>query len=1020
MAMKPRNGTIGKNAGATSAASWVTERFQHGLALHQKGDGTGAEAIYREILRRAPLHADSLHLLGVARHQRGDHAAAAGFIRRAISLSPTQSFFHCNLGNVLKELGQLANALAAYREAIRLNPTYADAWYNLGVAQAAAGQKNDAVESYDAAIRLNPRNMFALNNRGNLLKELGQTSEAVASYDAAIQLNPRYLEALANRGIALQDLDRLADAIDSYEAVIRLNPNYADAHYNKGTALRKLDRPEEALASYDAAIRANPAYAEAYNNRGTTLKELDRLDEALASIDQTLRLKPDHADAHNNRGIMLHALDRPEEALASYDTAMRLKPDTADYFHNRGASFLALKRLDEALADFETAALLRPDYAECINHRGVVLRELERYAEALACHDESLRLKPGYASALTNRGQTLEQLDRKTEALESYDAAILAAPKSPDATICRANLLRLMKRFDEALSGIDDALHIKPNHSPAYTTKGNILKDMHRRQEALQSYQEAIRLKPESSDAHNNLGLMLQDLNRTDEALACFAQAIRLKPDQAHAFNNRANTFKALKQLDEALVNYDEALRLKPDYAFISGIAAHVSCAMGRWSDLDQRVSGIVRGINEGRPTTLPFALLALVDDPKLQRKASEIWVKEKLRPSGGLGPVARRNRDGRIHVAYLSADFQDHATTHLMAELLELHNRDAFTFTALSFGPPVDDKMRRRVAAAVDRFEVVNDLTDVEVAKLCRNLGVDIAVDLKGFTADARAGIFAERCAPVQINWLGYPGTMGAEFIDYIIADHTLIGPDDLDGYSEKVIWLPDSYQCNDGKRPLAKDMFTRADVGLPAEGFVFCCFNNNYKILPATFDVWMRILTQVPGSVLWLLEDNANVAANLRAEALKRGVSAERLVFAKRMPIIEHMARHKLADLFLDNWPCNAHTTASDALWTGLPVLTYPGKSFASRVAASLLTAVDMQDLIAKSEQDFEIQAVSLAKDSARLNALRARLMASRASARLFDCARFTRHIELAYRESMNRYWRGEDPDHINIANS
>jgi predicted O-linked N-acetylglucosamine transferase (SPINDLY family) len=325
---------------------------------------------------------------------------------------------------------------------------------------------------------------------------------------------------------------------------------------------------------------------------------------------------------------------------------------------------------------------------------------------------------------------------------------------------------------------------------------------------------------------------------------------------------------------------------------------------------------------------------------------------------------------------------------------------------------------MRQRVAAAFDRFEEVSTRSDMDVAILCREIGVDIAVDLKGFTQNCRVGILAHRCAPIQINWLGYPGTMAAPFIDYIVADRTLIEEDDLDDYSEKVIWLPDSYQVNDSKRKIDDKDFTRAECGLPETGFVFCCFNNNYKILPETFDVWMRILKRVPGSVLWLLGDNLAVTDNLRREARARGIAAERLVFAGRLPLAEHLARHHLADLFIDTWPCNAHTTASDALWAGLPVLTRAGRSLASRVAASLLQAISLPELITRSSQHYEDLAVALAQDPSRLQDLHQRLIANRLTQPLFNCERFTRMLELAFEKVMENYWAGVELDHLVIS--
>jgi predicted O-linked N-acetylglucosamine transferase (SPINDLY family) len=401
------------------------------------------------------------------------------------------------------------------------------------------------------------------------------------------------------------------------------------------------------------------------------------------------------------------------------------------------------------------------------------------------------------------------------------------------------------------------------------------------------------------------------------------------------------------------------------------------------------------------------FPLLALVDEPRIHFRAADKWVREKAQPSGSLSASIERRRDKKIHIAYLSADYHDHATSYLMAELFESHDRDRFELTAISFGPDHSQAMRQRVSAAFDRFEDVRRMSDVEVARRCRELGVDIAVDLKGFTQDSRLGILAERCAPIQINWLGYPGTMAAPFIDYIVADRTLITEAELEHYTEKVIWLPDTYQVNDSQRHISDKNFTRAECGLPESAFVFCCFNNNYKILPTTFDVWMRLLDRVPSSVLWLLEDNPIAAKNLRAEAIARGVDGDRLVFAKRIPLPQHLARHRVADLFIDTWPCNAHTTASDALWAGLPVLTRSGRSFASRVAASLLNAIGLPELITQSEQDYEELAVALAQDSERLQALKKRLSINRTTYPLFNCKRFTKNLESAYYQVMERHW-------------
>jgi predicted O-linked N-acetylglucosamine transferase (SPINDLY family) len=378
-----------------------------------------------------------------------------------------------------------------------------------------------------------------------------------------------------------------------------------------------------------------------------------------------------------------------------------------------------------------------------------------------------------------------------------------------------------------------------------------------------------------------------------------------------------------------------------------------------------------------------------------LQLKASQTWSKE-FPQNDSLGPIKKTAPKPKIRLGYYSADFYNHATCILMAELFEKHDRSKFELFAFSFGPDIKDHMRTRVEAAFDQFIDVSTMSDKEIAEFSRMLGIDIAIDLKGSTKDHRFGIFSYRAAPVQVSYLGYPGTMGAEYIDYLIADKTLIPEESQKFYTEKIAYMPHSYQVNDRSRVISDSVFTKQEVGLPEEGFVFACFNSNYKITPDVFDVWVRILKSVEGSVLWLFEDNETAATNLRKEAQKRGLAPERLVFAPKMEISEHLARHKLADLFIDTLPCNAHTTASDALWAGLPVLTCMGESFASRVAASLLNAIEMPELITSSLTEYEELAVALGKDPQRIQALKQKLERNKLTTPLFDSSLFTSSFE------------------------
>jgi predicted O-linked N-acetylglucosamine transferase (SPINDLY family) len=424
------------------------------------------------------------------------------------------------------------------------------------------------------------------------------------------------------------------------------------------------------------------------------------------------------------------------------------------------------------------------------------------------------------------------------------------------------------------------------------------------------------------------------------------------------------------------------------------------------WDGMASAVEDLVHKAWQGKRATRPFTVLALSDDPRLQRQVAQISAEASTPGPGALPPIVKRPGGPRIRVGYYSGDYHNHATAHLMAEFFELHDEKRFEIFAFSFGMEIRDPMRARLERAFDRFVDVRMRSDREIARLSRDLQIDIAVDLKGFTQDSRPGIFVHRAAPVQVNYLGYPGTLGGDSWDYIFADHTLITPASRSHYSERVVYLPHSYQVNNRHPPTGTEEFGRAELGLPAGGIVFCSFNSLYKITPAMFDSWMRILKRVEASVLWLLAENPLAVENLRKEAGRRDVDAARLVFAEPMPLARHLARLGAADLCLDSFPCGAHTTASDALWAGVPVITRPGESFASRVAASLLHALGMPDLVATSEQRYETLAVEIATDAARLAALRSRLRAARMTAPLFDTPRTTLHLEQAYSMIYDRY--------------
>lgn len=551
----------------------------------------------------------------------------------------------------------------------------------------------------------------------------------------------------------------------------------------------------------------------------------------------------------------------------------------------------------------------------------------------------------------------------------------------------------------------------------AHNTLGVALVNQARLEEALAAFRAAVSAAPQSAEASNNLANALSQLERHAEALPVLEEVIRLRPQLAEAHYNLATTLQALKRHEDAIAALDTALGLAPRLSYALGMRVWNALAVCRWRDLAPRCESLRAQVRDEAIAAEPFGFLAVSPSPAEQLACARAHAREQFLTQA---PSIRRvpRTPGRIRIAYLSADYQEHATAHLAAGLFERHDRTGFEILALSYGRDDGSPMRRRLERAFDRFVDVRSESDESAARALRELDVDIAVDLKGYTTGARPGILARRPAPVQASWLGFPATMGVDFIDYLLADPIVVPPGEQGFYGEKLVYLPQCYQVNDAARAISARTPTRAEAGLPAAGFVFCCFNNNYKILPATFGLWMRLLREVPGSVLWLLEDNPAARRNLEAEARAAGVEPSRLAFAPRLPQAEHLARHRLADLFLDTLPYNAHTTASDALWAGLPVLTCAGSTFAGRVAASLLHAVGLHELVTSSAEAYAQLALALARHPHRLDAFKARLAANRASAPLFDTERFARGLEEAYRTMWQTWRRGEAPAGFAVA--
>ena len=596
-------------------------------------------------------------------------------------------------------------------------------------------------------------------------------------------------------------------------------------------------------------------------------------------------------------------------------------------------------------------------------------------------------------------------------------ALTLAPDRASIITNLTAALIKQHK-YQEAKALAIQSIAIDPANAEGYLNLGLCHAQMREHEAAIANFDKALAIAPDYAEAWLNRGAALKEGKRFAEALACCDQVLDTRPDMASAYYNRGLIFVEIGNTEEALENFDKAINLDPEIDFCIGVWLSAKMKLCEWNGIGQALVEINKRVVSGKMAVDPFAFLGMTGAPAAQKRCAEIYSSTIPRLEGNNAlhqSKPRHDRGARLKIAYFSADFHNHPGMASMAEMFELHDKDKFETFAFSYGPDINDYLRQRVSKSFDHFMDVRDLTDRQVIDMARDQKIDIAIHRNGYTKFSRDAIFAAQVAPIQVNFLGYAGTLGAEYIDYIIADPILIPETHRIYYSEKVAYLPHTYGPTDRQRKISERVFSREELGLPVSGFVFCCFNNNYKIVPDVFDIWMRLLVQVPGSVLWLLEGSANVRRNLQQEAEKRGVAAERLIFAKRIDRDEHLARHRQADLFLDTFDFNAHATASDALWAGLPLVTCMGESFASRVAASYLNAIELPELITKTRQDYEALALDLASNPDRMIAVREKLRQNRLTAPYFNSPLYTRHLEKSFEMMWDRYQQGLAPDHI-----
>ena len=902
--------------------------------------------------------------------------------------------------------GRWPAAEKIYRDLLEKAPQHFDLLHMLGVVCWQQGRGQEGLGYLDLALAIQSRSAPACSNRGNILRDLGRFEEALQSCTRAIELDHGFAVAYCNRATVFLAVGRHAEAMADADAALRIQPNLLEAMVCRARIFQALQRYVDAAAVARSILQSSPNHLPAWHAAMDALLAMVQANQASGVVDESL-------------------LREAEQVLGEL---LRRQPDFFQALHNRAIMRQMLRRHDDALADLDRVLQSTPAFTQAHITRGNVLLELMRHSEAAAAYDNALALQPANADCLASKANALiGLLNTKADgpllnvALlgrieQTLQEAIAANPRFFEVRKSRANLLHTLKRPLDALAEIDAALALVASDPDAHFVRANILRELKRLPEAVASYDQSLLLRPAHADALLNKAQALTSLLRPLEALAAYDAALRVNPDFAEAHYRRAILLQDLQRFGEAEAAFGEAVRCEEDQPKLFGQWIGSSLMTCNWEGLPAKLDRLASKIQEGKNAASPFWTLTAGLGLELTKRATVTMMQETCWGLSQTFACPPPHADGRLRIGYFSSDFREHAVSQLAVGVFESHDRSCFDVFGINTSALPPDDMTARVDRAFGGLVEIGSLPLAEALEKVRALGLDVAIDLNCHTKGAWHEIFAHRVAPIQVNYLGFPGTSGTSYMDYILADPIVIPPQHFSGYTEKVAHLPHCYLPNDSTKAISEKTPTRAEAGLPESGFVFCCFNNSYKINEEVFIVWMRLLQRIPGSVFWLSRMNSDAAAHLQRRAHTCGVAAERLIFAPRTKhLVDHLARHRLADLFLDTTRYNAHTTASDALWAGLPVLTCLGDAFPGRVAASLLQAVGLPELITTTLQDYEALALRLTSEPHLLQQVRHRLEKNKTTAPLFNTQLFTRNLESLLQKMWARHKAALPPAHL-----
>ncbi len=653
--------------------------------------------------------------------------------------------------------------------------------------------------------------------------------------------------------------------------------------------------------------------------------------DAEKNLLKLIQTQPEDSDLYNLIGIVYSLRNLHEEAIDWFERGINISKKNDGLYLNLGTSLMSLEKTKEAIDAFNEALVINPNSEHAYYNLGNLYLDLKKYEDSIKIYDKALKIKNDFVDCLINKAVALTKQGKAEEALFEYEKAIALEPTNLKIHLNLASLYEINKKFDKALTHYDQATQIKPDYPEAW----------------------------------NNKGIIFGELKQYEEALAHYDQAIQIKPDYPEAWNNKGVIFGELKQYEEAVKHYKQALCLDKKINWSLGNLIHSKLMIADWENIDNEIDSLKKRISEFQNATTPFPLLSAIDDENLHHVVAKNYVDNKFPYQKKLGEIKTKVKSEKIKIAYVSSDFRNHPVIYLLEEIFELHNRKEFIIIAFNTGSNISGEEGERLKKLFDHFVEAGELSDIKIAEISRQLSIDIAINLGGHTNNSRTNIFAYRAAPIQVNFLGYPGTIGAEYIDYIIADKRVIPEKSLKNYSERVVWMPNTFLPYDSKRGPSKKKSTRFEFSLPENKFIYCCFNNAYKFNPRMIRLWSKIIEKNQESVLWLSSNNPIFQKNITNEFIKNGVSKDRVIFANKINNhMEYISAYGVANLFLDTSPYNAHATALDALRGGLPVLTMTGKSFAGRVGASIMSSKNLHELIANNDEEYIEKAIHYSK--------------------------------------------------------